>query len=535
MYLSKFLSIIVIMSLSMSLSSSSFFLDKYLNKIILAKSFSNAQLSYGINKKLTSALYIALEKTEYGESSWIAINRELAKTKKNSALALAKWYQDLSQDNKALSKQAILWFKQAIRLNSQEAILTLSHYYFDHNYVSEAQNTLELLNYDNLSLDDKVAENLLQLSIYIHLGDIDKVSKQIQSLPTELLLIYQITDLLNDIKRYKVFDILNTNQPLSTTSKQKIKPDVTLTSKHCISDVQLFATNLNHLRHLQQLIATFKEQDPLAAFVCLPGPRYINPKFINCNAEITAPITCDETLWQVVKETTNTRHVGLMLRQGGANVHLGILYFDGQDDINVFSHEISHLLGFIDEYPLPKSHQICQQAQANNFSHNIAVIPNLIYGEHADARERVLANIPWAKLIKADTKIINRIINEKGTLPLWEIGTPEEFFEEVGVFKAETCEHNVKKNVSISENNSSAFKPLIKRTLLRTLTSEFPKLYIKLLAMEPTSYLMPSYDYNIALAFYQQGKMNEARFWLKKAAEWEEDKGRKKRILLGEF
>jgi hypothetical protein len=535
MYLNKSIAIIVIMSLSVPLSSSSFFLDKYLNKIILDKSFSNIQLSYAISKKITSALNIALEKVEYGSRQWLVINRELAKKNKSSALALAKWYQNFSEDNKALSKQAELWLKQAIRLKSQKAILALSEDYFDHNHVSKAQDTFELLNYDNLSLRDKVKSNALQLRLNIQLGDIDKVSWQIQSLPTELLLINEISDLLNDIERYEVIDVHNITQTQSATSKQEVHFGLTSKSKNCISDVQLFATNLKHLRHLQQLILTFKEQETLADFVCLPEPKYINPRYINCNAEKASPITCDETLWQVVKDNTNTRHIGLMLNEGGANVHLGILYFDSQDDINVFSHEISHLLGFIDEYPLAKAHQICQQAQMEIFSHNIAIIPRLVYGHHAQVRERVLANIPWATLIKDDTPIINLIKSVKGALPLWEVGTPEEFSEEVGVFKAETCEYNVNESLSTSAKNSSAYKPLVKRTLLRTLTSEFPELYIKLLAMQPKTYLMPSYDYNIALAFYRKGNINKARFWLKKSAQWEQDKVRKKRVLMGGF
>lgn len=535
MYLSKSIAIIVILSLTMPLSSSSFFLDKYLNEIILGKSFTNSQLSYAISKKLTAALNIALEKVEYGSRQWLVINRKLAKTNKSSALALAMWYQNLSPDNKALSKQAELWFKQAIRLKSQRAILELSEYYFHHNYVSKAQDTFELLNYDNLSLHDKVKSYAFQFRLNIHLGEIEKVTEQIHSLPTELLRINEISDILNDIERYKVIDASNINQTLSASSKPEIYLGVTPKPKSCISDVQLFATNLKHLQHLQRFIINFKRQEALAKFVCLPEPKYINPKYINCNAEKVSPITCDETLWQIVKDNTNTRHVGLMLNEGGANVHFGILYFDSQDDINVFSHEVSHLLGFIDEYPLATTHQICQQAQMNIFSHNIAVIPRFVFGHHAQVRKRVLANIPWASLIKEDTPIIKLNKSVKGALPLWEVGTPEEFNEEVGVFKAETCGYNVNENLSTSAKNSSAFKPLVKRTLLRTLTSEFPELYIELLAMQPTTYLMPSYDYNIALAFYRKGNMDKARFWLNKAARWEQDKVRKKRVLMGDF
>ncbi len=535
MQLSNFKFYIVIMSLLMSLSSSSFFLDKYLNEAIFDKSYNDAQLNFAIKNKLVSALNLVVNNTERGSHDWIVISKELAKTQKSSALALADWYQSLAEQEKRLSKQAILWFEQAIRLNSSMATLKLSQYYYQYDAVVKARDTIAALHYDDLSIMDNATARALQIKINIYLGERNQVIEQIQSLSTKVLRSSEVSTLLSDIKRFKVLEkytYSDAAQELPKLNPQHQGNDI---GTNCISSVQLFATNLKHLWHIQGLIKSFKEQQALAQFICLPEPKYISSKYLDCIEDKAAAITCDEALWAVLYGKTNTRHIGLMLNNGGANVHLGILYFDSQDDVNVLSHELSHLLGFVDEYPLVKGHDICQHEQSNSFSHNIAVIPKHYIGERAVVREKVLASIPWAKWIRADTAILQAVRSKQSSLTLWEVGTPVQFIGEVGLYKAETCQQSTKEKLSILKNNISAFKPIYQRSQLRTLTSEFPEIYVNMLEAQPTSYLMPSYYYNIALAYYQKGDINKAKLWLSKAAQWEVDPVRKKRIVKGAF
>ena len=126
--------------------------------------------------------------------------------------------------------------------------------------------------------------------------------------------------------------------------------------------------------------------------------RYIPINELDCNNDPQKAITCNEVQWELRAKTINTRYVGLMLPEGGANVHLGMLYFDAQDSVDVFAHEISHLLGFVDEYALTPEHSICQQPQKEIFSQNISVLKNRYQGNRKEVRVKVLKQLAWAEI-----------------------------------------------------------------------------------------------------------------------------------------
>jgi hypothetical protein len=299
--------------------------------------------------------------------------------------------------------------------------------------------------------------------------------------------------------------------------------------------LQLFATNLKHLKHVERLIKGFNLQQPLAKFVCLPPPKFISAHELSCKAEINQPIVCNEQRWKVIADKVNSRHIGLMLSVGGANVHLGMLYFDLQDTVDIFSHEVSHLLGFVDEYPLVKNHEKCQEAQQKMFSHNIAVLNTYYDGEQRAVREKVLSATPWARYIKRSTPILQPVINGLTKKTLWQVGTPNKYKGEVGLYEAESCQNSSKLTGGYSNTRFSAFKPLNQRTQLRNHSSKFPPQYLDLLKSKPQTYLMPSFHYNIALALYQKGDIEQAKYWLTEATKWESTPLRKRLIGKGEF
>jgi hypothetical protein len=215
-----------------------------------------------------------------------------------------------------------------------------------------------------------------------------------------------------------------------------------------------------------------------------------------------------------------------MVEKGGANVHLGMMYLDSHDSIDVFSHEISHLLGFVDEYPLAKSHERCLQPQPEPFSHNIAVLNNTYYGDRTILREQILKAIPWAQYISNKTPILQKILGQEKT---WRLGTPENNNDHFGLFIAESCD-----NSSVaSKLDISAYKPIAKRTQLRYFAKDFPQEYVTLLSDQSKQFLMPSFHYNMALALYQHGIIEEAKYWLEQATLWEKNSIRRKRIRQG--
>jgi hypothetical protein len=390
----------------------------------------------------------------------------------------------------------------------------------------EATNTLRTFAGSDESGNLNEAKMILTIKLAIYQGDIEQVEKLVTSTMFKKYKSKATQSLKADIVNYAIISaktmdhIAEVSKPLDKISAQVLSP-----SPACISSLQLFATNIEHLKHLDKIIKAFRSQQPLAHYICLPNPKYISAQSIDCSSDPLQAITCDESRWSTSIQNINTRHVGLMLAKGGANVHHGILYFDVEDDPNVFSHEVSHLLGFVDEYPLVKTHNKCQRVQENTFSHNIVVLNDHHQGEQKIVREKILKQLPWAKQIKETTPILQPIYvtvnaNNHDIKRIWRLGTPIEYKEQTGLYMSESCDNTVfDSHVSISY---SAYKPVSKRTQLRYYANEFPQEYLTMLADKPQAFLMPSFHYNIALALYQQGMIKEAKHFFTQAQLWQE-------------
>ena len=535
MSLSKVYFFILIMSSMIFLSSSSFFLSAYLTEQLSNDDYRKGQLAFALKHNHIIALAIEEQKTAVGSIEWLTLNRELAKNQIVAALKLGHWYQQAAKKEANLmqTNKTIMWFEQAIRLGSQKAHFLLAQFYYGKGQIVKAQGALTSLP-DKLS-DDDLAEAvlLLRINIFIELGDVKQVKFLVNS--NEFILTNtKAQRLLSDIEKYSVIDKKQT-----LIDKVNIKETISVeNSSTCLTSLQLFATNLSHLRHIDALVERFKVQQPLAKYVCFSTPRYISIKQIDCIAQTGEAITCDESRWQSITTKVNSRHIGLMLKEGGANVHLGILYFDTNDNSAVFSHEVSHLLGFVDEYPLIKGHDKCQGGQQEMFSHNIAVLNRYYHGEKKEVRASVLDNIPWAESINADTPILQEMHSGRGIKKHWRLGTPIKYQNDIGVHLSESCQKNNGLDNSALTNvklSYSSFKPLNRHTQLRYFENDFPKEYLTLLERKPSDFLMPSFHYNIALSLYQQGHISKVKYWIEKVAKWEDDAARKLKVLKGKL
>jgi hypothetical protein len=523
------------MSSLISLSSSSFFLSSYLTEQLRNESYRKGQLAFALKHNHVIALAIEEQKTDVGSSQWLTLNRALAKIQITSALKLGHWYQQAAERESSvmLTNKAVMWFEQAIRLGSQKAHLFLAQLYYEQDQVVKAQRTLA-------SLPDKLSDNdlaeavlLLRLNMLIELGNIALVKSLLNSNDFTLE-NNEAQRLLMDIEKYSV---INDNKKFVSNVKSKVDLNPENLSI-CLTSLQLFATNLSHLKHIEKLIKRFAEQQPLAKYICLPTPRYISIKQLDCKAQAEQAISCDESRWQSIAKDVNTRHIGLMLKEGGANVHLGILYFDTNDNSDVFSHEVSHLLGFVDEYPLTSGHDKCQGAQQESFSHNIAVLNRYYYGELKEVRARILENISWSQSIKDSTPILQQMQSRAGGIKHWRLGTSNEYQNEVGVYLSESCQNSIALDTSTLtnvESGYSSFKPLNRHTQLRYFENDFPEEYLTILESRPSDFLMPSFHYNIALSLYQQGQMSTVKYWIDNAAKWESDTVKKIKILQGKL
>jgi len=522
----------VIMSLSIllltGLSTSSFFLANYLTRIIEKNEHTTAQLSFAIAQQNETALLYVWQQSKQGSENWQNLAKKLAKNNGEIAFLLANFYfnkESLGKNSSSQSEQAILWYQQAIRLNYSRASIALAELYFHQGNVSDAQNliaTLKVMDFSQTQTqadDDTLSAIILTIKIAISIGNIELVNSVLSKFSSLLQANEVGASLLSAIDKYQVLP------SIGDISLKQVS-----TSVSCATSIQFFATNLSHLVQVERLVKRFKHQ-PLNDLVCFSPVRYISLSALSCSSALQGAILCDETKFHEIADSVTTRYIAIMLPKGGANVHFGMLYFDAQDNIDVVEHEISHLLGFVDEYPLAKGHVKCRASQQQVSAQNIAVLKNSYYGKRSSIRTKILKQLAWAEQIKKSTPILHRNKERSQKDQYWQLGTPEQFKQEVGLFRSLTCDNNSAKQ----QSTFNAFKPLSDRTKLQYDELNFPKEYIRLLLNNSQLFVMPSFHYNIALAYYQQNNIKQATVWLEQAASWESVDSRRKKILQGAF
>ena len=529
----------LIVCILVAIPSSSFFLTDFLTEKITKQSHSKAQLDYALSQQNQIAFAYAWDKSELGSKRWLYLAKQLAKTDGNAAYALAKYYQ-----KQQLISQTIAWHQRAMRLDFSKAFVSLAQFYYEQNEFENAAqvlarlsnkngqaivfetNTLETNALEAMPPENTAAEAIiLQIKLAIRHGNISFVE---QTLADSWQLVKRSKrgqTLLNDIDKYRVTSNVSTQQ----NKRQYIESD-----DYCANSIQFFATSLPHLKQVEQLILQFKQQT-LAKFVCFSPVRYIAIDSLDCSMDKSKAISCNELKWQEVAETIDSRFVALLLPQGGANVHIGALYIDAEDDLDVLTHEISHLLGFVDEYPLTEKHIKCQKAQQEAFSENISILPSIYQGDRNEIRARVLSQLSWANAIKISTPILQRIKRDKPVNgKSWLLGTPQEFSQEVGVFHAQTCSKATDKDFRV-ENVNIAVKPSSTATKMQYFSLKLPNIYYQNFEHSKGEFVMPSFHYNIALAHIKLGNVKEGQYWLAKSLELETNAKRIDKILQGAF
>lgn len=400
--------------------------------------------------------------------AWLHLAKLHANNSADTAYQLAEYYR---QHNAINSAQ--LWYQVAIRQQHIPARIALASRYFDQKKYADIKPLL-------LPIIDNTQALKILYKLALHKGD--------------MLFIKTYKDKLASGANHKFYRELEQFSVFSANSVKVISEQNIASNLSCVIDVQLFATNLTGLRHGTQLISAF-EQHKLAQTICLRKPKYIAADDVNCQHQPNEKITCNATAW-VRQKSINTRYLGLIVEVGGANVDNGIMYIDQADNVDVLVHELSHLVGFVDEYPLPSKHQKCQQFQQAPFAHNLVVLSEYYQGERNILRAKILSQIPWRSFIKDSTPILSK--HQKG----WRLSTPKKYHDEIGVFTSASCD---------KQNAIQAFKPLAQRTKLQYFELVFPDTYIDIMLLAPRRYLMPSYHFNVSRDLVEKGDYSKAR------------------------
>lgn len=518
----------LLLSLLVLLSSSSFSINDYLIQKLQQHDFTQQQLDYALTHSIPLAYQLKRQQFKQGTASWLHYSIKSAKYRAKVALELAAFF---NTDN----VKVVFWTKHAILLGSENAKVQLANYYYRQHDLANAQQIIKRLT------KQSIESAPISAKIAIAEGEIDKLVLTLPLLAKSL----QGQKLLKKIVHFNIVDegminaskvnVTNTNETsLSQQTATYMLPIKSQYQPTCANSIQFFATNINDLLYSEQLIKQFKQQNPqisLQQAVCFTPVRYRPIKQLHCEKlQPNKRIECDEGQWENIANNIKTKYLAVLLPQGGANVHLGILYLDRHDSLGVFTHEMSHLLGFVDEYPLPANHQNCQQQQQHIFANNIAVLARIYKGNKAEVRQQVLSQLAWGDFINDTTPILQRIEKRHDTkntkkIAQWQLGTPITYSQEVGLFLSESCD----------KTPLQAFKPLNKQTQLRYFEKPLPTLYQQILSSQGNNYNMPSFHYNISLALLDKNQTINVQTWLEKAASFEPLVSKQAKILTASY
>ena len=498
------------MSLSLILTSSSFFFSDYIESKINSDKISQRELSLAITRDVSVAIYQARKNAEQGSLEWLSYSRRLAKFDDNIALQLANYF--YQEQNKV---KALFWWRHAAKLGNASANINLMHYYLSVAQLDEALKIIKSVPQSDHAI-------FYQIQIALIEGNVTEAL----SLTRELKEPNHRIKLERIFKRYKIddkwkLDKRGVSEKRISTSYQMMNlashidfPLLSEYSIQCRNSVQVFATNFSDLLYSEKLIQQV-QKSIIGAKFCFAPVRYIPLSQLGCQHKLDQAAQCDELVLSKLTDI-GTRYISILLPNGGAKVDHGIMYIDRSDTADVFEHELAHWLGFIDEYPLPDNHLRCGQKQKEPFSHNVAVLSQ----DQANlTREQLLRQLPWSSFIKNTTPLKTK--TDTG----WKLGTPIKYRKQIGLFPAKTC----------NGNQVQSFKPVAHRTKLQYFELAFPVVYSAFLERAERDFTMPSYHYNFALASNLKGQDMSTKMWLKKAATMESSPYRKKIIKKGGF
>lgn len=461
-------------SLVMVISLSFFITTAHYRENIANATISHQQLSFleDFDYFTNTDQQLAQLKTNEKVNAWLHLATLHGNSSAKTAYQLAEYYYANNQLD-----DAQLWYQSAVRQHHVNASIKLANIYFYQQRYNEAEALLKpvLNNPKALTVAYKLA---------LQLGDVSFIESYKNSLAAS-----ENTAFYQELVSFSVFGNKQNQQNLKLNANY---------NDSCLIDIELFATNLDGLRHGSKLISSFNSH-PFAKLICLSSPQYISAQVLQCHHDEGEKIACNTDAW-AKRSNIDSRYIGVIVQNGSANVDNGIMYLDQGDDLKVFVHELSHFLGFVDEYPLPMKHQKCQQAQKIPFAHNIVVMAPEQYGSREQIRKRILAQVPWRNLIKDTTPVLTK--QKQG----WKIATPYAYMNEVGLFAASTCNEQA---------STQAFKPIYARTQMEYFELEFPDLYLTIMKLAPKSYLMPSYHFNISRDLAKQGEIEKAKNMLK--------------------
>jgi tetratricopeptide (TPR) repeat protein len=483
----------IFLSLLVLLPSSSFSIYQYIDTRITNGNATPFEVEFAALALRSRALKYQVDNVEVGSPQWLTAINSLARKDIDSAYMLSQFYRFNNKD------LYYYWLNVAA---GGIHVRALSELATDYYHKGEYRQVLKILN------DYKKPDDVLK-SIYfkslLALGETKNIQDILQSISDKHLR----EDLSAALFKYQVFPTKTKLDLIVPKIKDKRYPETKPSiGPQCQKNITLVATNFEDLVSLDKTKVRLSAH-PLSQYLCVGDVVYRSLPSLACTDEANRPIMCDESRWREYEGKIDSDYLGILLPKGGANTHYGIIYFDREDSFQVITHELSHLLGFVDEYQLSDSHTACQYplgAKGLNISLLSVAFPKPInesYGspKQLELRSSIISQLAWGDSIDEKTPIMKNVGD------MWVLGTPSAYQKSIGLFPSETCQLDMVKS----------FKPMDRLTSLRHTDVATPKAYYSILESSRYDFSMPSYHYNVALSLFRAGNEQEAKKWLELA------------------
>lgn len=173
---------------------------------------------------------------------------------------------------------------------------------------------------------------------------------------------------------------MSLRQPLDNTVLQT---SLIYPSRNCAEKVMLVVSDLSSFNQVKALKKRFETTFDLP--ICLSEPVYFDATKIKCSNNPKTRIQCVLSTNKVLERYTYDK-LAFFSKHGIANAFANQLHMSYLQSERVLLHELMHLYGFIDEYPLKKAlaQRMCNVEKKTRIAKNIVVLPN-----SDDAAERI--------------------------------------------------------------------------------------------------------------------------------------------------
>jgi hypothetical protein len=140
---------------------------------------------------------------------------------------------------------------------------------------------------------------------------------------------------------------------------------------HCAIRIQpIVSTKLEQQQWSKLYNAWLKDTFLASLPVCFLKEQRVDAASLTCSDDPNSRLRCHLPALQTLVKQGHFSQLLILSGRGAANFDNGVLHLPTYADLKLLQHEFSHVLGFLDEYPLPKS-AVVAECQPGRITANI--------------------------------------------------------------------------------------------------------------------------------------------------------------------